>query len=229
MDMLKKEPLRLLVAIVDRGRGTVISELCQRNHVELNYICFGKGTANSAILSLLGLGSSEKDLVVSVIPDSKIPLVLSSISMRMNMQNPGRGIAFTLPISGINALVAKLLTQKNEDGKEELKPERRKVGDFMKFSVVVAVYNSGHSDKVIEVAKAAGATGGTIINARGVNKNCEEKFFCLSIQEEKEILAILTPDEAKKPIMEALNRECGPKSESQALVLSLPVEDIAGI
>ena len=204
MDMLKKEPLRLLVAIVDRGRGTVISELCQRNHVELNYICFGKGTANSEILSLLGLGSSEKDLVVSVIPDSKIPLVLSSISMRMNMQNPGRGIAFTLPISGINALVAKLLTQKNEDGKEELKPERRKASDVYKRQ-------------------------GTIINARGVNKNCEEKFFCLSIQEEKEILAILTPDEAKKPIMEALNRECGPKSESQALVLSLPVEDIAGI
>lgn len=229
MDKLKAEPLRLMVAIVDRGKGTIISGLCDRNHLAMNFICFGRGTADSELLSLLGLGSSEKDLVVSLIPDSKIPLALRAISMRMNMRNPGRGIAFTIPLSGVNALIARVLAPKEEEREAETKPERRKVGDFMKFSIVAAIYNSGHSDQVIKVARDAGATGGTIINARGVNEKTDEKFFGMSIQEEKEIILILTPDEAKKPIMEALNSQCGLKTESQAIVLSLPVEDMVGI
>lgn len=81
----------------------------------------------------------------------------------------------------------------------------------------------------MEAAKQAGATGGTILNARGVSKEKNETFFGFPLQEEKEIVAILTPEDQKKEIMENINRKCGLKSAAQAVVLSMPVEDVAGL
>ncbi|MBC8586090.1 hypothetical protein [Youxingia wuxianensis] len=221
-----QELIRLLITIVDRGQGEVIFEVCNKYHIHLNFTCFGNGTANSDILNLLGLGSSEKDVVLTMVPDSKIPGLLTSISRRMNLRSPGRGIAFTLPLSGINALIAKMLTKREKD---EPKQEERKVDNTVKFSVIIAVYNSGFSDFVFETAKNAGATGGTILHARGLSDEEGEKFFGMSIQAEKEIIAILSPEDIKKNIMEAINKNCGLKTESQAIVFSLPVQDMIGL
>ncbi len=221
------ERIKCMVSIVDRGSGIIIKDMCEKNNIRFCYICFGKGTASSELLDMLGIGSSEKDVVLSLVPEGRIPLVLSSVSRRMNMRNPGRGIAFAVSLSGINALAARLVT---ENGAEKPEYEAlRKVDDFVKFSLVLAVYNAGYSEDIMEVAKQAGATGGTILNARGVSKEKNETFFGFPLQEEKEIVAILTPEDQKKEIMENINRKCGLKSAAQAVVLSMPVEDVAGL
>ena len=46
----------------------------------------------------------------------------------------------------------------------------------MRFKIILAMVNENYQDKVIESAKEAGATGVTILNARGEGIH-KQKFF----------------------------------------------------
>ena len=59
------EGINIIVSIVERGRGTAMQKLYKKNSVFLHTQCPGKGTATSEIMDILGLGSSEKDIVLS--------------------------------------------------------------------------------------------------------------------------------------------------------------------
>ena len=220
------QAIKLLVSIVDRGRGEIIADFFDKQGVHLNFLCFGHGTANSELLDLLGLGSTEKDVMLHFVPAGFVPKMLYSINRLMSLSSPGRGIAFTLPLTAMNALVAKSINHSVDS--EEIIAEG-KVEELVKFCLILAVFNAGYTDEVIEAAKEAGATGGTILHARGVTKEIGEKFYGMSIQEEKEIIAILSPVELSKDIMEGINLSCGLKKDPRAIVLSLPVQDLAGL
>ena len=92
-----------------------------------------------------------------------------------------------------------------------------------KYELVLCVVNAGFSQNVMEAARAAGAKGGTVVRARGTAHPESEEFFNITIQPDKEIVMILTKKEIKDDIMHAVYKECGPASEGQGLVFSLPV------
>ena len=92
-----------------------------------------------------------------------------------------------------------------------------------KYELVLCVVNAGFSQNVMEAARAAGAKGGTVVRARGTANPGSEEFFNITIQPDKEIVMILTKKEIKDDIMHAVYKECGPASEGQGLVFSLPV------
>ena len=95
--------------------------------------------------------------------------------------------------------------------------------------LIVVITNQGYTDKVMEAARAAGATGGTAIHAKGTGTELAKKFFGVSIAEEKEIVLILTKEATRKPIMRSVIREAGMQTEAQSLAFSLPVSDLAGL
>ena len=57
--------------------------------------------------------------------------------------------------------------------------------------VIIAVVNSGFAAEAMEVAKANGARGGTIINARGMAKEEAAAFFGIAFHADKEIVMIV--------------------------------------
>ena len=213
----------LLISIVDRGRGELVAQIFDRNELHFNFIFHGTGTASSEILSLLGLGTSDKDLVISFMPCHKLTEMLKLIGNRMHLKRPGKGIAFTMPLESINALIAASMTQKKaENG-------GKKMDQTVNYSLILAAINPGFIDDVMEVARNAGATGGTVVHARGIGTENDANFLGMNINTEKEILAILATKETKKQIMQAINSFCGLKSEAQAIVFSLPVYDMVGL
>ena len=54
-----------------------------------------------------------------------------------------------------------------------------------------------------------------------------EKFFGISVQQKKDIVAIITKRENKESIMKAINQFCD--GENKAVVFSLPVDNVFGI
>ena len=62
-----------------------------------------------------------------------------------------------------------------------------------KYEAIFCIVNSGYSETVMDVAKALGAGGGTVINARGTANKEAETFFHITIEPEKEIVMILVP------------------------------------
>ena len=59
----------------------------------------GRGTADSETLTLLGLGESEKDIVMLTVAESKSRRLIDLITKRMHLDEPGHGIAFSIPLS----------------------------------------------------------------------------------------------------------------------------------
>jgi len=84
-------------------------------------------------------------------------------------------------------------------------------------------------DEAMEVARANGARGGTIVNARGVAKEEAAAFFGIAFHADKEILMIVVEKDVRNAVLNALYKEMGMDKKSRGIVFSLPVSDVAGL
>lgn len=95
--------------------------------------------------------------------------------------------------------------------------------------VIFCIVNSGFSEAVMDAAKKGGAKGGTVMNARGTAGKEAEKFFGITVQEEKEIVMILVSSESKDKILQNLYDEVGLNTAGQGIAFSLPVDGVVGL
>jgi hypothetical protein len=227
----KKIPvLRLLIFIIDWAKVRVISSIFEEENVRFHFISKGRGTASSEILDLLGIGSSEKAVILCLEQEVMIPVLLKEVRKKLGFHNPGVGIAFTIPLSGINNPILQVFKEsihKNE--KILLERDSLSMSSEIKNDLVVSIINQGYSEEFMAVAREAGATGGTVINARGLSHEGPIKFFGVSVQDEREILIILTKREQKAAIMQAVSQNYGITTEAGGIIFSLPVDRIMGL
>ena len=99
----------------------------------------------------------------------------------------------------------------------------------IEYELICCIVNEGSSDTVMDVAKAAGATGGTILRARGTANKDAEQYFKITIDPQKEMVMILTPIALKEAIMHALYTKAGLNAPGQGITFSLPVDNVAGL
>ena len=93
--------------------------------------------------------------------------------------------------------------------------------------LIIAIYQKGYTEVVMDAAREAGARGGTTIAAKGTVAG-SDRFFGMSLAEEKEIVMIVSSAEQKKDIMKSIMQKAGIDTKAHALVFSLPVTDTAG-
>lgn len=98
-----------------------------------------------------------------------------------------------------------------------------------KHEVIVVIVNEGHSDKVMDAARDAGARGGTICHARGSGTKEMEKRYGIVITPQKEMLYILVNENIRDKVMSAINTAAGLDTKGQGIVFSLPVDNISGL
>lgn len=111
--------IKLLVTIVDRGKGEKVTEILRESHVMYNLIMLGKGTAKSEILDYLGLGQTEKDIVLSVVQEDSMPIITEILNEKLQLKEPGNGVSFTIPISSVDSALALELISSLLEGKKE--------------------------------------------------------------------------------------------------------------
>ena len=81
----------------------------------------------------------------------------------------------------------------------------------------------------MEVARARGVRGGTILNARGGAREEAAAFFGITIHAEKEILMIVVEKDIRDRILNALYKRMGMDKKAQGIAFSLPVSDVTGL
>ncbi len=218
--------LSLLVTIVDRGKAESVTALLSREGANNHTVALGRGTAHKGILSLLGLKDTDKDVVFSFLPSQVAAGALRRLSYAVDMDRPGKGIAFVVPVGSVGgAATLKLLSG------DDIQPqgEEKKEMDPYQHELVVAIMNKGFSETAMEAARPAGAGGGTVIHARGAAPQEGSHFFGITIQPEKEMLLIVVEKENKVPVMQAVCRAAGLQTEGHGIVFSLPVTELMGI
>lgn len=98
-----------------------------------------------------------------------------------------------------------------------------------KFELIVTIIDHGYSDEVMKHAKAVGATGGTVLHARGTGDSEIAQLFGITIQPEKEFVLILAPVKDKEAIMKAIAKGAGLATNAKGIVFSMPVDDVVGV
>ena len=70
----------------------------------------------------------------------------------------------------------------------------------MDFSheLIMAIMNEGYSDTVMDAARSAGAGGGTVLHAKGTGRARAEKFFGVSLADEKDVVYIVAHAEERR-------------------------------
>ena len=95
--------------------------------------------------------------------------------------------------------------------------------------VIFVIVNAGFAEEAMDVARAEGVRGGTILNARGVAREQEAAFFGITIQPEKEILMMVVEKDIKDRVLNALYSQMGMAKQAKGIAFSLPVSDVAGL
>ena len=95
--------------------------------------------------------------------------------------------------------------------------------------VIFAIVDSGFADDVMEIARAEGVRGGTILNARGVAREDAAAFFGITLHAEKEILMMVVERSIRDNVLNAIYKEMGMANKAHGIAFSLPVSDVAGL
>lgn len=222
--MKQTEPMKLLFFITPRGGGRKWIEVMKKHHISYHLQFNAKGTASSAMMDILGWENSDKDLVVSIGTETAVARLVGEMSEGIRNITSLHGIMMVLSLSAINRLMAIMAAQAAEAVEQEgLKKMQKSEFDY---SLVLVAVNQGYIDQVMQTARQAGATGGTILRARLADADHGEQLYGISLQEEKEVLAIMTPGNTRDGIMEAINAQFGLRTQAQAILLSLPVDKV---
>ena len=219
---------RYLVVITSPKLSKTSSEVFAELGVPLFCKSVAVGTASSEMMDIIGLGSPDKRLFMSILPKDFADAVLKRFRKILLPGSVNSGIAFTLPVSGMSKYLSYVYDNKKTQISEN---EKRKgeIGMETNFSLVAVIANQGYSEEVMNAARGAGARGGTVIHSRMISDQAAEAISKLDVQDEKEIILIVSPNESKLAIMQAVSTKCGTHSEAKGVVLSLPIDSVAGI
>ena len=223
--MGEKRSVKMIVAIVERGQGKPLAKFLTAQEISFHYQCPAVGTASSEVLDILGIGSPERDVLFSFAAGNLTDRLMSQLKNdELEGYLDAKGIVFDMPLTGLNNIIATLLLEK---GAKAFLTGGDKMEQKGNNSLILIVVNQGHTDAVMDTARKAGAKGGTVIKARFAGNEEAEQLNSFNLQQEKELIAIVTSGERRNRIMEAVNEKHGLSTEAAAMICSLGIDTIA--
>lgn len=227
---VKKMHSRVLTLITMPKLAEKAIEMFDAGAIPLYYKLNASGTATSEIMDMLGLGSTDKTVLISALPKEFAEEMLKKLRKELHIGTTNSGIAFTLALSSVNNHIYKMLMQLENNGTniQKFKTEESVMAE-VKYAMVAAIVNQGYSEEVMKSARSAGAGGGTVINSRRLGNEEAMSFWGLGAQAEKEIVIIITNVENKVNLMQSISENCGLHSNAHGIVLALPVDSVIGL
>ena len=212
--------LSLMVMIFNKKLEKKYKFLLQWNKIKYNVLLYGTGTASSSVLEYFGLNEIRRDVVLSILPYNLSKYILKQLDSKFKINEPGNGIAFTLPVSSS--------TKNMLDAYKDYDVEDIDMEESNKH-LIVTIASEGYAEEVMNAAKKAGATGGTTLNGRGLETDKIVKFLGISIEPEKDVVLILADEDIKNKIMDSILESCGLKTMGRGICFSLPVSHVVGL
>lgn len=222
--------LRLLLIITDTDTDKSINHLFTEAEQPIYYQFRAQGTAKTEILDICGLSGSTRVITAALVPKSKISEIFEMLEKTFEIRKKGKGIALTLPITGVQASMLNLLSAEQEKiAKAHIERKVQQMINETSYAMITVAVREGFSDDVIDAATKAGANGGSVIRGRRRGNEAVVQFLGISMQEEQEFVMIIVPREKKSYIMNEISSACGLQTEAHGIIFSVPVDEVLGI
>ena len=217
---MSKRPM-VLLSIIERDKGQKLIKELEKINVKVNFQMVGLGTAPTDMMDIFGLGTNDKDIIISLATESVVADMMTNFGMLFSSHSKFGGIMVILKVSATNRIMTEFLDFNN--GKNTEKGNGIMKNEHHNNLIVISV-NEGYVDNIMEVARKAGATGGTVIKGRLAEIEQFAELAKSQIDGEREILCILAPVKTSKQIMDAVNQEFGLSSDANGILFAIPVE-----
>ena len=214
--------LYCVIAITDHERGEAMNTLYRAAGLRGILSMPGRGTATSEHLAIYWLDATEKYVISAIGNGSEAEGLIKSAKRKLFIDIPGNGVMLTVPLKSVAG--GKTLAYLTDEQKLGGAPRM----DF-EHELIIVILNEGYSDFVMDAARAAGAGGGTVLHAKGTGGTRGEKFFSVSLADEKDMIYIIAHRDEKAAIMRSINEQAGPGSRAGAICFSLPISSVAGL
>lgn len=99
----------------------------------------------------------------------------------------------------------------------------------MQFKLIFALVKPNISDNIIDAMKKAGATGATIIPARGTGIHEAKSFFGLTIEDHTEIILFLVEEHIVEKFMKVISKAGEFHKPGTGIAFVMPIEHVAGL
>ena len=94
-----KKEYQLIITIVEQGKAEDVIECAKKGGAEGGTILTGRGAGIHDTSKILGiLIEPEKEVILTLIDKDKTDAVLEAIVNGMDLEKPGRGIAFVVDV-----------------------------------------------------------------------------------------------------------------------------------
>ena len=217
--------LYLMTTISDRNQSRRFLAFFKEHGVNVTLLTLGRGTAASEMLDAFGLEATEKAVLFAFVTGEEWKENKKGLERQIKIDIPGSGIVFLVPFSSVGG---KRQLQFLVEGRAFEKGEESALKET-KYELLVAVANQGYTEMIMDAAREARATGGTVIHAKGTGIEKAEKFLGVSLAAEKEMIFMVVRKENKNAIMSAIMEKAGMGTKAKTIVFSLPVTDVAGM
>lgn len=205
-----------LINISPRKKSEEIITILNNSNIPMTLGRYGRGTATEVMLDYLGIAEKEKCITFSITSLENA----YSVSKKIKQKNK-EVYSLAIPISTIGG-------KQTMEHFSEITPEESGKVISPKFDkeLLMVITNRGYVDTVMEIARESGASGGTVMHARGTGADDSEKFFGVTVGAEKEMIFIVTDKEKRNSIMKSIMKNAGPSSEAGSIIFSLPVTEL---
>ena len=214
--------LYYVIAITDHERGEAMNALYRASGLRAILSLPGRGTATSEHLAIYGLDATEKYVISAIGSGAEAEGLIKAAKRKLFIDIPGNGVMLTVPLKSVAG--GKTLAYLTDEQKTGGAPRM----DF-EHELIIVILNEGYSDFVMDAARAAGAGGGTVLHAKGTGGTRGEKFFSVSLADEKDMIYIIAHKDEKAAIMRSINEQAGPCTKAGAICFSLPISSVAGL
>lgn len=220
--------MRAVFSIVDYSKGDMIAEVYKKEQVPVFFSTHGNGSADSSMLELLGFGENKKSVMLSVLEKKASEHIFAAVEEKMNISKPGKGIMFSVPLTGATAFLVGLTEKMNANDTADEKGCEPEMAEH-EFELIITIITKGYFPDVKAAANAAGARGGTLIHALGMGGEEAQKFLGIAIQPEKDLIFNVVRREEKTKIMKAIAEASGINTQGRGIIFSLPVDAAMGL
>lgn len=110
--------LKLLFTVVERPKAEFFLDVLSQYEVNCQIVTAGKGTANSDLVSMLGL-SIQKAVILSVVREDMVDTIMKCLEEKFETIRNGKGIAFAVPLSSVIGVSTYQFLSNNRQGRED--------------------------------------------------------------------------------------------------------------
>jgi nitrogen regulatory protein PII len=99
----------------------------------------------------------------------------------------------------------------------------------MRFKLILSTVKPEITDKIVDAVKKEGATGATIIPARGTGIKEAKTFFGLTLEAQTDIIMLLAEEHVAEKLLTVIKKAGEFGKPGTGIAFILPVEHVAGL